>query len=413
MATDMSGPIGTEAASPSLSVMNPLNMEEQASLTRSGSYASSSASLGSADSPLPEPFHSPHLGLRHDTLGAATSPSSPRQQYQHQPQHYPHHTTPPTKLGVVSLSVVVFYAVSGGPFGIEPAVRAAGNFYAILGFCLLPFLWSGPEAMMTAELGAAFPDAAGGVAWVQSAFGKQAGWMCGVCTWMGGATDNAIYPVLFLDYVVAAFGWEEHFSAFTRWLWLALCSCLLAYINWWGLPTVGKLSIVICIVAMSPFIILTLGSVFSLDPHRWTELPPDRSAIVDHDDDDDDDRGRALSSSAFWASLSNVRWAPFLNNLFWNGNSFDSCANFAADVDNPGRAFPKALGWSVALVTAGYVVPLLVILGATDASSSDWVDGYLAKAARDIMGPWLGGWTVFAAGISNIGQFQAELSSDA
>ena len=175
----------------------------------------------------------------------------------------------------------------------------------------------------------------------------------------------------------------------------------------------GKLSIVICIVAMSPFIILTLGSVFSLDPHRWTELPPDRSAIVDHDDDDDDDRGRALSSSAFWASLSNVRWAPFLNNLFWNGNSFDSCANFAADVDNPGRAFPKALGWSVALVTAGYVVPLLVILSATDASSSDWVDGYLAKAARDIMGPWLGGWTVFAAGISNIGQFQAELSSDA
>ena len=105
--------------------------------------------------------------------------------------------------------------------------------------------------------------------------------------------------------------------------------------------------------------------------------------------------------------------SPFLNNLFWNGNSFDSCASFAGDVENPAHAFPRALTASVLFVGLGYFVPLLVTLGASTASPTEWVDGYLAKAASDIVGPWLGGWTVFAAGISNIAMFQAELSADA
>ena len=69
--------------------------------------------------------------------------------------------------------------------------------------------------------------------------------------------------------------------------------------------------------------------------------------------------------------------------------------------------------WSVFLVFIGYFVPLLVALGASEASQEEWVDGYLAKACSEIVGPWLGAWTVFAAGISNIALFQAELSADA
>ena len=74
-------------------------------------------------------------------------------------------TTPTLKLW--PLAVLVFYNVSGGPFGIEPSIRAGGNFFAITGFIIFPLIWSVPEALVTAELGSAFQDPAAGVAWVE------------------------------------------------------------------------------------------------------------------------------------------------------------------------------------------------------------------------------------------------------
>lgn len=62
------------------------------------------------------------------------------------------------KLSALALAVLVFYKVSGGPFGCEPSVKAAGPFYALLGFTLFPLCWCCQEALVTAELGSAFPE---------------------------------------------------------------------------------------------------------------------------------------------------------------------------------------------------------------------------------------------------------------
>mmetsp|Transcript_18637 Transcript_18637/g.42387 ORF Transcript_18637/g.42387 Transcript_18637/m.42387 type:complete len:89 (-) Transcript_18637:11-277(-) len=86
------------------------------------------------------------------------------------------------------MAVLIFYNVSGGPFGIETTVRAGGNFYAILGFLIMPFVWSLQESLMTAELGTAFPEPSGGVAWLEAAFGEGAGWMTGYLRWISGVT---------------------------------------------------------------------------------------------------------------------------------------------------------------------------------------------------------------------------------
>lgn len=56
---------------------------------------------------------------------------------------------------------------TGGPFGIEPSLKAAGNLYAIIGFAAMPMLWSLPEAIMTYELSTMFPCASGGVRFVR------------------------------------------------------------------------------------------------------------------------------------------------------------------------------------------------------------------------------------------------------
>jgi hypothetical protein len=68
----------------------------------------------------------------------------------------PHNHATREKLGMIPLAVMVFYSVSGGPFGIESSVRSGGYFYSILGFIVMPFVWSLQEALMTAELGTTF-----------------------------------------------------------------------------------------------------------------------------------------------------------------------------------------------------------------------------------------------------------------
>lgn len=102
-----------------------------------------------------------------------------------------------------------------------------------------------------------------------------------------------------------------------------------------------------------------------------------------------------------------------MNNIFWNLNSFDAAGSFAADIEDPARVFPRAMGLSFILVLTCYLFPLLVAIGATQAEQHQWVSGFLARVTGEVVGPWLGAWTVFASGISNIALFQAELSADA
>eukprot|EP00934_Nitzschia_sp_Nitz4_P008294 Nitzschia sp. Nitz4//scaffold179_size51476//30561//32348//NITZ4_006928-RA/size51476-processed-gene-0.43-mRNA-1//1//CDS//3329539222//8284//frame0 len=330
-------------------------------------------------------------------------------------------------LSVLSLAIIIFYNVSGGPFGVESSVRAGGNFFALLGFTIGPLVWSAQEALMTAELGTTFPEASGGVAWVEEAFGPGAAWMSGYLGWIAGATDNAIYPVLFLDYLLSAMYSSSQLSGdgagvdaapainpIVRFLFLAIVSMLLGYINWKGLPLVGKMSSWICLLAMSPFIIMIIVGAPQVQMERWFYLPDGGASANTNIEEieaatDDDVSGGFFPD----ANMMGVLWRPFLNNLFWNLNSFDAAGSFAGEVDNPGRTLPLAMLWGVLLVTAGYLFPLLVAVGATDFDRTQWQDGFLAVVAAQIGGPWLGAWTVFAAAISNIALFQAELSADA
>jgi Amino acid permease len=245
-----------------------------------------------------------------------------------------HFTSSPEKLGLVPLAVLVFYNVSGGPFGIETTVRAGGHFYALLGFLIMPFVWSLQEALMTAELGTTFVEASGGVAWVEEAFGPGAGWISGYLGWIAGATDNAIYPVLFLDYLLAVIGGKansidddgngdgesETLHPMLRFLALSTTSIILAYINWKGLPVVGKMSVAICLISMSPFVILIVVGAFKCDPSRWLERPTASTQQVVAGMDDDITGGFFPN-----AVIGGILWRPYLNNLFWNLNSFVSC----------------------------------------------------------------------------------------
>ena len=172
-------------------------------------------------------------------------------------------------LSLLGLAAVVFYEVSGGPFGSEDAVAAGGPLLALAGFIVMPMVWSVPEAFVVAELATAMPENAGYAAWVSEAFGSFWGFQEGYWSWVSGVTDNAVYPLLFLLYLCGdcdddALGeYEDIVSSLLRrpmfrWIFLVLTILMLTFINHRGIHIVGRTSVALAGFTLLPFIILVM-----------------------------------------------------------------------------------------------------------------------------------------------------------
>ena len=57
---------------------------------------------------------------------------------------------PERKINTWQLAMLAFVAISGGPFGIESAVQAAGPLPTLIGIVFLSVLWAFPQAIMSA-----------------------------------------------------------------------------------------------------------------------------------------------------------------------------------------------------------------------------------------------------------------------
>ena len=76
-------------------------------------------------------------------------------------------------------------------------------------------------------------------------------------------------------------------------------------------------------------------------------------------------------------------------------------STLAAEVEAPGRTFPKALAGAVVLVVAMYVLPLAACLGVMP-DALDWQLGFFATVAGNVGGPWLSWALVAAAAVSQV-----------
>ncbi|GLT56073.1 hypothetical protein SLA2020_291460 [Shorea laevis] len=287
------------------------------------------------------------------------------------------------KLTVLPLIALIFYEVSGGPFGVEDSVRAGGGpLLSLLGFLVFPLIWSIPEALVTAELATSFPENGGYVIWISSAFGPFWGFQEGFWKWFSGVMDNALYPVLFLDYL------KHSFPLFNRLIAripaLLGITVSLTYLNYRGLHIVGLSAVSLAVFSLFPFLVMAILSVPHIRPKQWL--------VVD---------------------FKVVDWRGYFNSMFWNLNYWDKASTLTGEVKNPSKTFPKALLAAVILVVSSYLIPLLAGTGALHTSSSEWIDGYFAEVGMLIGGFWLKWWIQAAAAMSNMGLFEAEMSSDA
>ncbi|GMI46418.1 hypothetical protein TrCOL_g11201 [Triparma columacea] len=303
-------------------------------------------------------------------------------------------------VGVVGLAILTFYSVSGGPFGSEATVAYAGPAYTLLGYTIFPLLWSIPEALVVAELSSTYPESSGFVAWVEEAFGHKLANVEGYLSWISGVTDNSLYPVLFLKYILSDLEKESFdgdgddinlfsYNIFTRWLMLTTMITLLGFINYRGLTIVSTTAVIVCVLSLMPFFVLICACIPKIDVSNFMVVPEGE-----------------------WGGLKQIEWSSFLNVLFWNLNYWDSASIFSGDVKDPAKTYPRALSYALLMVTLGYLLPLLVGIGASTADWKDWDDGYFEVVGREVGGRWLGVWIVAGAGISNVGLYCAEMGSD-
>lgn len=277
------------------------------------------------------------------------------------PQPPPAATTRRPKLTILPLIALIFFDVSGGPFGVEDSVGAGGGpLLSITGFLLFPLLWSLPEALITAELSTLFPSNGSYIHWISAAFAPFWGFQLGVWKLVSGVMDNALYPVLFLDYLKHSLPFFAAPPA--RPLALLLLTAILTFLNYRGLHIVGFSAIALTVFSLSPFVVLSVLAVPKIRPVRWLA-----------------------------GDVKGTDWRVYLNSLFWNLNYWDKVSAVAGEVEEPGRVFPRAIFGAVGLVVASYLVPLLAGTGATEGGRGGegrGVEGWVFCAGGD--GDWGG-----------------------
>ncbi len=169
------------------------------------------------------------------------------------------------KLGLGAIIGIIFFSVSGGPYGLEDVVGSAGAGMAILLIIITPLIYSLPIALMVAELATMMPVSGGYYQWVKEGLGPfwgfQAGWWAWVASWF----DLAIYPVLFVEFMSYFFPELQEVTydigpvtLSLKWLVGVAFVWLLAGMNMLGSNIVGDSSKIFLVIVLLPFILVVI-----------------------------------------------------------------------------------------------------------------------------------------------------------
>ena len=296
------------------------------------------------------------------------------------------------QLGLLSLVMVTFFIVSGGPFGLEELVSASGPGLALLLLVVTPLIWAVPTALAVAELSSMMPVEGGYYAWVKRALGPFWGFQEGWWSWVQSFVDMAIYPVLFATYLSALLerlglsGLAD--DPIARWLPALGVIWIFTLLNVLGARPVGLSSILFGVIVLAPFVVMSylgLSRLAEAESVPWQPLAtPDQPLL-----------------NAFGVGLFIV---------MWNYAGWDSPSTVGEEIERPARAIPLTLLITVPLITLVYVLPVLAgLVGTPDWTA--WDEGSLPEIAAALGGDGLGVWVAVVGMLSAAALFSGNLLS--
>lgn len=266
--------------------------------------------------------------------------------------------------------------VSGGTYGTEDIVHGAGYGGAILVLLITPLLWSLPTALMIGELASAIPAEGGFYVWVREAMGRFWGFQEAWLSLVASVFDMAIYPTLFVAYLVRLFPWFEigHRGLLVGVAVVTTCAGL----NLAGIRVVAMTSVWLFALLSAPFAAITL------------------LALLRH--------GGLATVASPTTSHADIVGALLV--AMWNYMGWDNASTVAGEVQRPQRTYPRAMLAAVALVAVSYVLPFAA-MSLTKLSPSAWETGSWAEIAGLLGGPVLRISLVAGGMMSAFGMFNA------
>jgi len=285
------------------------------------------------------------------------------------------------KIRPIQLIAVIFFTVSGGPYGLEPLLSYAGDHGAILILLITPLLWDVPAIFTVLELNSMMPITGGYYKWVKYALGTRWGFYEGWWTWLYTFVDLAIYPVLFVQYASFFFPVLLQYQ-------VPVCLLIIwasAGLNILGIVPVGKVSLFLSVAVLAPVVIL-----IGLAIHK---------------------HGGSLSIPS--PSLKGITFPSFgmaLYTVMWNCLGWDNITTYAEEVEKPVKSYLVSMIIAFILVMVVYF--FITWIAQQSGINHDTLtnDGFPALGVL-IAGRWLG--VVIAAGgmASTLGIYAAVLLS--
>jgi len=282
----------------------------------------------------------------------------------------------------LSLVFILYFSTSGGAFTTEALVASVGPGMALLILMLVPIVYSLPEILIVGELASMLPLEGGYYRWVQRAFGQFWAFQNGWLTWMYSLVDMAIYPKLFVTYLA---WFAPDLPSWAVWVVGLIVIWGASAVNLAGAGRVGRTSVFAGLFIITGFLAISVAAL---------------------------------------AHSSHVPWRPFsapghagtggmavgLSIALWNYIGWDNASTVQGEVKDATRSYPRALAIALPLVVAGYLLPLLATLSATDWTT--WVEGgwpQIALASGGALGPLLAAWIALAGMVSALALFNALL----
>ncbi len=277
------------------------------------------------------------------------------------------------KAGLFYLVFVMFSYTTGGPFGLEDMVTTSGPGITLLYLLILPFFWCIPVSLVSAELTTAMPVEGGFYRWTRAAFGDFWGFLAGWWNWSASFLLGGAYAVLFADYLAY---YSPGMSTATHYLISLTLIVILTWVNVRGIDMVGKVA-----TALEIFIFIPVMIMIVIALTHWHQNPF-HPWVVPHQP----------TFKVFGVGLALGLW-------LYSG--YEQLSTVAEEVENPQRAYPRALALVVPLSIAAYFLPTFAGL-ASAGNWEKWHTGFFSDAARMIGGPWLGNWMTIAAMVGNV-----------
>ena len=282
----------------------------------------------------------------------------------------------PRRLSFLPLLAVVFFNVSGGPYGVEDAVSVFGPGLTLLLLALTPLLVALPVALAMAEMGGALPEEGGYVTWVRRAFGPFWGFQVGWWSWLNSFVDVAVYPALFADYLRF---WRPEMTAVERWVMALGFVWLLTALNLTGVRITGWGAVVLAVGALAPIVALTGVAAAQAHVVPWYPFAAPGQGLAS---------GLGLGIAV----------------MMWNYSGWDTPSTVLGETQRPQTAYRRALWWALPLIALANIVPVAATLSATG-DWQRWQTGQWPVAAAIVGGPFLAHAVVAGAVTASAGLF--------